>query len=607
VTRPPLWRIEARPAFLIAAGAVWRHIARSARSVGTRTERAAQKLLQVWQGEAALAYEEHDRRTTRAFAELSTVAQQVAGLLDDGAGVLLRAQHQLDDAWAATRRRLAALDPAPELAGIGDLGGLNAAQRQALRSAESEAVRIRSHADAALADLVAALDAARVRLIAGAGHIADPLIADPSGKWAAGLDLPEQGQSGVVIMDGNRAVVSATGRDDAILVDVDPVTGESIVTINGTTTRLPAGLDLVVRAGGGNDTITVAPGSQVLVTLLGGSGNDTITGAGGSETILGLWGDDTVVGGGGGDLISGGAGRDYLDGQGGDDRVSGGLGDDTLYGLDGRDLLAGGDGCDYLDGGGDDDALTAGAESDVLVGGRGDDILVGGRGADAMYGGDERDRVLAGDRDDRAFVAPSGEVSGHAQIVTVELTDVGGFIRIEGSSEFVARVRSDLDALRSSPAGAQMLGAIEAEQADHLAVLLPGVGGLFQGDTLVIKETSDRNGYAASFALPVVPTTSVISYNPGYDELGRGTTPPIVVLYHELAHVYDAFYRTSADGTYTGPDNYGVENREREAVGLPIDADGDPSTPDELYPDHPFQLTENGLRAEMLLSARTHY
>src|SRR5690606_26844071 len=150
VTSPALWRINARPASLVAAGVAWREIARTTATVGTRTERAAQTLLQAWDGEAARAYAEHDRRSAKAFAELSTVAEHVGGLLDDGAAVLRQTQHHLDEAWELTRRRLVALDPDPDLGGSRDLRAYNAAQLRVLRAAESEAVQLRSHADATL-------------------------------------------------------------------------------------------------------------------------------------------------------------------------------------------------------------------------------------------------------------------------------------------------------------------------------------------------------------------------------------------------------------------------------------------------------------------------
>ena len=42
-----------------------------------------------------------------------------------------------------------------------------------------------------------------------------------------------------------------------------------------------------------------------------------------------------------------------------------------------------------------------------------------------------------------------------------------------------------------------------------------------------------------------------------------------------------------------------VPERERVAVGLPIDDDGDPTTPERLDPRHPYPLTENALRDEL--------
>jgi hypothetical protein len=73
-----------------------------------------------------------------------------------------------------------------------------------------------------------------------------------------------------------------------------------------------------------------------------------------------------------------------------------------------------------------------------------------------------------------------------------------------------------------------------------------------------------------------------------------------VVLYHEMAHVYDYMNDSLAPGDYQGADDPGVHNREREAVGLPLD-DG------KLYPEHPYGLTENALRDEMGAPHRDAY
>jgi len=75
--------------------------------------------------------------------------------------------------------------------------------------------------------------------------------------------------------------------------------------------------------------------------------------------------------------------------------------------------------------------------------------------------------------------------------------------------------------------------------------------------------------------------------------------PPITVLYHELAHVYDYEHGTVAEGIYIGADNPEVDNAERVAVGLPIDDDQNAATPDRLDPRHPYDYTENALRDEI--------
>jgi hypothetical protein len=67
-----------------------------------------------------------------------------------------------------------------------------------------------------------------------------------------------------------------------------------------------------------------------------------------------------------------------------------------------------------------------------------------------------------------------------------------------------------------------------------------------------------------------------------------------------------------APGVYSGSDNLGppgspTRNREREAVGLPIDDDGDPNTAPRLDGQHPFALTENGLRGELGVPHRDRY
>ncbi|HEX6873208.1 MAG TPA: M91 family zinc metallopeptidase, partial [Micromonosporaceae bacterium] len=309
--------------------------------------------------------------------------------------------------------------------------------------------------------------------------------------------------------------------------------------------------------------------------------------------LLGMAGADRVQGGGGGDVLRGGDGADYLDGQAGDDAIDGGAGPDVLYGLAGNDRIAGGAGGDYLDGGPGEDVLGGGRDTDVLIGGRGRDRLAGQGG------------------DDRAFTEAGEPVIGAAQTATVSLDTPGRSIQVEGTPEFVARVQSDLDALRSTASGTDMLAALDrASVASRpVAAQLPFVGDAgMAGHTLVIRETAAANGFAGWSTAMLGPVSAHIDYNPAFHHLPEaGQVPPVVVLYHELAHIYDAYCGTVASGVFTGADNPGVPNREREAVGLPIDADADPATPDALHPGHPYPLTENGLREEFGLSPRRRY
>jgi Ca2+-binding RTX toxin-like protein len=117
------------------------------------------------------------------------------------------------------------------------------------------------------------------------------------------------------------------------------------------------------------------------------------------------------------------------------------------------------------------------------------------------------------------------------------------------------------------------------------------------GDSLTIREYSNPQDPNNSTAVHS-GRSNVINYNPHLDNLtlnhGASTVdgPPSVVLYHEMAHVYDYVNDSLAPGGYQGPDNPDTPNREREAAGLPLD-DG------KIYDKHPYDLTENGLRDEM--------
>ncbi|MBN8883871.1 MAG: hypothetical protein J0H73_16360, partial [Salana multivorans] len=431
---------------------------------------------------------------------------------------------------------------------------------------------------------------------------------------------------GIVEIDGAIMLRGGEG-DERITVTIDPETGEQIVTVTklsfstvdgervmtegeSRTFRLPAGKELVLHGGGGNDIITLPRDSRLRFTALGGEGADIITGSGGRDRLFGLGGEDVIKAGGGGDYVSGGAEADYLDGQGGDDRIFGGEGRDTLYGLGGDDHLSGGRDEDFLEGGAGNDVLSGGHGADVLSGGRGRDEISGGAGDDVSYGGLGEDRTIGGtgrdtSHDDRRADGSTNEVN-----VNLQIPADTEHITITGSPEFIERVRADLDLLRSSPTGQQLLANL-SEKYDDSGSWFFGLGR----KSLDIRELvpADEHGgqgdpwYENSYANGS-GNPHVIQYLPSIDDF-RGA-PPVVVLQHEMGHAYDYINGSyDPDWMYEGADaqDHGIRVAERQATGLPIDHDRDPSTPEIIDPRHPLAATENGLRDEMGLPTREHY
>ena len=483
-----------------------------------------------------------------------------------------------------------------------------------------------------------------------------------------------------------RIVVDTGDGDDNVQVTRDARTGATIINVNGerhtiqTSTytdpvdgREKAQVDVdgkqqklgrndpyivTIRAGEGNDTIEVSRNVRLNFTLEGGAGNDRIQGGAGN---------DRIEGGDGDDVIDGGAGRDYINGSRGNDRLTGGAGFDTIYGGDGDDDIQGNAGDDYLEGGRGRDHLRGGDGKDVLSGGLDDDVLEGGRGDDRLYAGGGRDRLygsVIGDRhperstgNDIIYSQREDEVAENAgtTVVNVELVGTAGSrsVRIEGSPEFVERVEQDIEFLRSSPAGRQMLTefdkAYDSSKDPRSDWWL--IGGLFNdGNTVTIRELREEdNGFAAATdysRTELDPNTGqknsgsdvIISYNTQLNQFpfrnpnNRADDwrdlDPVVVLYHEMSHAYDdvngvmqPYDPLNPDPNKRGiyqaknpvdnnPRDIGVPNRERQAVGwendgIPYDFDGDPRTPPTTA--NPHHLTENGLRDELGRPRRPRY
>ncbi|HEU4426992.1 MAG TPA: M91 family zinc metallopeptidase [Pilimelia sp.] len=610
-----LWRLGADPAKINSAAQAWRRLAMAARDSGDRVDDVALRLRgDAWSGATADSYHAHRARLTGDLDGAGGHAEAVAAALEGTAALLRSAQGMLDDAWSRLNSKVAGHASDGEVT----FRVRTPEQADAVEAAMREANEIRADVDSELSSRLAAIEQTR------------PPLAQIAQAWRSvsdgasdGWQLPPEATNGTsVIWSGNQVIVNTGTGNDTVEVRVDPQTGEQIVVVNGVERRFPAGYEITVRAGEGNDNITVPAGSRVNLTLLGGDGNDQIRSGGGDDTILAGRGGDRVWGGEGNDRVSGESGNDYLDGFRGDDTMSGGAGDDTIYGLSGNDKIFGNSGRDYLEGAAGDDIVDGGADADVVSGGRDNDTLRGGGGDDKVYGGHGRDTVAAGPGNDTAYVQAGEDVTDSAeQVVNVELKDLATFIEVEGSDEFKERIQADLDMLRASPRGQMMLAELDDIHNDSKAIAAdwPVLGGIaYQGNTLTITEFGEENGEASYRTNWHLGEDYKIKINPAYPGAHAGGQP-VTVLFHELAHVYDYGNNTSVDGRHEDPNDtdvnwdpdrnewVGVPNDERQAVGLPIDHDDDPSTPTRVDPDHPFDYTENGLRDELGLPPRTHY
>jgi parallel beta-helix repeat protein len=175
---------------------------------------------------------------------------------------------------------------------------------------------------------------------------------------------------------------------------------------------------LVINAGGGNDTVYVETAStpsnlgnvsiSTPATINGEAGNDILYCGNGNDVANGGDGTDSLYGCGGGDTLAGGAASDVLWGDvpgdsesGGDDTLTGGDGADSCYGGYANDTIYGDDPADVLANGndtlyGDDasfpgnvggaDTINCGPGADSGYGGYGIDVLNGDAGNDNLYG-----------------------------------------------------------------------------------------------------------------------------------------------------------------------------------------------------------------------------
>lgn len=509
-----------------------------------------------WTGSAAENYTAATERQAQRVAEIADLDRQLGNEVARSAALIEAERHALAEVKQWVQAMAAAVPDSPDR----ELR-LTQIARRGLEAMEEIVRRTVSEIEG----IVRRVDdiTARYR------EIEDDVAAERGGESSdqPGLNVgePEISQSGTEV------TVKTGDEDDQVSVTQDPKTGEILITTNGVTKRYSPeqAKQVNIETRGGNDVIAVQQGIPVRAKIEAGAGNDQ---------------------------VKGGSGRDYINGSTGDDHIEGGDGDDVVYGGDGEDYIQGDFGNDYLEGGAGNDDVYGGNGNDIVSGGLGNDLVSGGLGNDKAYTGAGVDRVYNDGGNDTIY-AQAGEdtvhgvapVHGTNTVVNVVLKDLPDNIVVQGTPEFRERVLADLEFYRSSPTGQSMLD---------------GLGQ--QSSTVTITEFAEQNGTAR-------PNNGnpTIQYNPQFflDDLGYPSAPPSVTLYHELAHTYDFTHGHSIGTKYTGNDSidYGQDVLERVAVGLPIDHDNNPDTPEIVAPWHSKNLTENGLREELGLPRREHY
>lgn len=422
----------------------------------------------------------------------------------------------------------------------------------------------------------------------------------PGGAYA-GQTADQFGDKVVINTGAGNDTVNVSERKDGTL-DVD-VNGQKYHV------TLAPGQELGVRTGDGNDVIQAA-NVKVNMDVYGGAGNDTITTGKGN---------DRIDGGAGNDNIKSGAGRDDVFGNAGDDIIDAGSGHDVVYGGDGNDTLRGGKGRDTLEGGAGNDILEGGSGNDVLSGGLGDDTIRGDKGNDVIYTGAGKDTVdnrsgkdvVYGQTADDTITAAKGASN---TVNNVDMTTaLGSSITLQGSPEFQQRVAADIELLRASPSGRQMLTQLDAAALNGNTVTiseLPNIrngGAGTSGTDTFLKQVTGPGG--ATTVVAGAGGDATIYFNPSnHDDRFPNSAG---VLFHELSHAYNMVTGTRQPGQNnpaTPGIDTGTNNRELQAVGLSntgfsfnFPGGTGAST------GNPTALSENGLRAEMGLPARPSY
>lgn len=449
------------------------------------------------------------------------------------------------------------------------------------------------------------------------------------------LQTPGTNDGNLKVTCENGTLLLETGEgSDTIVID-QYANGCLNVNVNGTAYTFPAtytaegkqqAVELHIKSNGGNDIISISPWVTLKTIVESGDGDDYVQ-AGGGDTRL--------FGGRGNDILWLGSGTGYAEGNEGDDTLIGGTGNNALYGNDGRDWMYAGPGAankqSHMDGGAEQDQMFAGNGHTVMNGGRGDDQMYG-NDRTTFYTGEGSDSVRSRNSSDLIYAKRSDKLDVAAGTnVTYVKPDHSGeqAFTFKGTPRFIQRVHDDLDLLRSSPAGQQLLAkldraaqngapiSVRASETDenyhtfysHQLTELRKQGKLPENDE------DSAYGYIHNGVPGSRADKGKVYYNPSFvHDTAPLVSPPVIQFYHELIHAKNGAEGVRLPGTQQeqvpGLPCEKVFNDERQTIGLSttapaFDFDNDPATPPTSTNPAPF--TENALNQEMGKPLRRYF
>ena len=318
--------------------------------------------------------------------------------------------------------------------------------------------------------------------------------------------------------------------------------------------------------------------ASVNALLFSNPGNDTINGAGTNAvlTIFGGPGNDILAGGRAGDQIAGGTGSDWIFGQAGDDHIYG----DSEFNVDigilvqllrnpalatealeivrgatpGSDLIRGDEGNDFILGDHGEITQTPGTRrifstanvvaitttnpslgaADAIYGGAGDDAILGGNGGDWLYGGNSTGPLATPFATQLVAVATSAATFGGGKFgvlrgVAITTTDrdliLGDNGRILWTTAFARELLETSDTADSTGAADVIEGNEDAD------VIAAGIGGdtvdAGAGNDVVVGDHARLEYQAASGALLLV--TPIANELGGDDQIRGGAGEDILL------------------------------------------------------------------------------